>query len=69
MAVNLQRGTKTFKKVWPYALLGAVLFALNSGSELPYLARGYLTILELQAGFVVLYFLLRRKDSPPRDEL
>lgn len=61
-------GIKTPKVSWrllPFLALGALVFAFNSSLELNYLVKGYITLLELQAGIVVLYFLLAklRKSS------
>jgi hypothetical protein len=47
-------------RLLPFLCLGALIFAFNSSLELNYLVKGYLTLLELQAGIVVLYFLLAK---------
>lgn len=44
----------------PYAALGILVFALNSNLEFNYFVKGYLTILECQAGIVLVYFLMQR---------
>jgi uncharacterized membrane protein len=56
-------GVKIPKASWrllPFLALGALVFAFNSSLELNYLVKGYITLLELQAGIVVLYFLLAK---------
>ncbi|MDV3002134.1 MAG: hypothetical protein N5P05_003740 [Chroococcopsis gigantea SAG 12.99] len=45
----------------PLIFLGAGLFYLNSNAELNYFLRGYLTILELQGGALILYLLMKLK--------
>jgi uncharacterized membrane protein len=56
-------GVKIPKAGWrllPFLALGVLVFAFNSSLELNYLVKGYITLLELQAGIVVLYFLLAK---------
>jgi hypothetical protein len=56
-------GIKIPKSGWhllPFLVLGVLVFAFNSSLELNYLVKGYITLLELQAGIVVLYFLLTK---------
>ncbi|MFN6236456.1 hypothetical protein, partial [Microcystis sp.] len=56
-------GIKIPKSSWrllPFLVLGVLVFAFNSSLELNYLVKGYITLLELQAGIVVLYFLLAK---------
>ncbi|EPF20305.1 MAG: hypothetical protein EWV58_10225 [Microcystis aeruginosa Ma_MB_F_20061100_S19] len=47
-------------RLLPFLVLGVLVFAFNSSLELNYLVKGYITLLELQAGIVVLYFLLAK---------
>jgi hypothetical protein len=47
----------------PYLLFGLLLFAVNSSFNLNYFARGYLTILEIQVGIVILYFWLAKQKK------
>ncbi len=49
----------------PYAALGILIFSLNSGSELNYFMRGYLVILQAQAGIVMLYFAMSKFRKNP----
>ncbi len=53
-------GTPTWMRFAPYAAFGILLFSLNSATELNYFWRGYLVILEAQAGIVVLYFAMSK---------
>lgn len=53
-------GTPTWMRFAPYAAFGLLLFSLNSATELNYFWRGYLVILEAQAGIVVLYFAMSK---------
>lgn len=46
----------------PYAALGIVVFALNSSFEFNYFVKGYLTILQCQAGIVLVYYLMQRAN-------
>jgi uncharacterized membrane protein len=61
-------GVKIPKSRWrllPFLALGALVFAFNSSLELNYLAKGYVTLLELQAGIVILYFFLAKLGKSP----
>lgn len=42
----------------PFAALGAIAFSMTSTLPLNYLLRGYLVMLEAQAGLVAIYFLM-----------
>ncbi|MCU0567256.1 MAG: hypothetical protein MUF49_11735 [Oculatellaceae cyanobacterium Prado106] len=44
----------------PFVALGTLMFSLNSMIELPDLLRGYITLLEVQAGLLVAYFVARK---------
>lgn len=48
---------RRWPRLLPFLALGGVVFALNSAIEGNYLLKGYLTLLELQAAIVVIYFL------------
>jgi hypothetical protein len=52
--------SRGFFRVLPFLALGGIVFALNSTNEWNYFAKGYVTLLELQAAIVVLYFLTTR---------
>ena len=58
-------GTPSWMRFAPYAALGILIFSLNSGSELNYFMRGYLVILEAQAGIVLLYFAMSKFRKNP----
>ena len=53
-------GTPNLMRFAPYLALGILIFSLNSASELNYFLRGYLVILEAQAGIVLLYFAMSK---------
>jgi hypothetical protein len=53
-------GMPSWMRFAPYAALGILLFSLNSTSELNYFWKGYLTILQAQAGIVMLYFAMSK---------
>jgi uncharacterized membrane protein len=53
-------GTPNWMRFTPYLALGILVFSLNSASELNYFFRGYLVILEAQAGIVLLYFAMSK---------
>lgn len=42
----------------PFAALGVIAFSMTSTLPLNYLLRGYLVMLEAQAGLVTIYFLM-----------
>jgi hypothetical protein len=50
----------------PFVGLGAIVFALNSGIEMNYFFKGYLTLLELQTVIVVLFVLTKMSRSKNR---
>jgi hypothetical protein len=54
---------KTLAKMLPYALLGLAVFAFNSSLDLPYIVRGYSTLMEFQVGFLILYFLFQKRPT------
>ncbi|CBN57188.1 MULTISPECIES: hypothetical protein [Kamptonema] len=53
-------GKSTWMRLLPYAALGIVVFSLNSASDLNYFLKGYLVLLEAQAGIVLIYFLMSK---------
>lgn len=53
-------GKSTWMRLLPYAALGIVVFSLNSASDLNYFLRGYLVLLEAQAGIVLIYFMMSK---------
>lgn len=50
------RLSRSWIKLLPYAILGIVVFSLNSATDFNYILRGYLVLLESQIGLVVIYF-------------
>ena len=54
------------RKLSPYLLFGLLLFLLNSALSLNYWLKGYLTILELQAGILLIYFVLNKLKKQGR---
>jgi hypothetical protein len=48
------------KRFLPYAVFGAVAFSLASASHFNYFFRGYILLLEIQAGILLVYFLGNR---------
>ena len=44
-------------KLLPFLCLGGAVFVFNSQTDLNYMFRGYFTLLELQLGIAILYFL------------
>jgi len=59
-----QRQYLTGLRLLPYAALGALVFSLNSGTNLNYIFRGYLVLLEAQVGIVLIYFLMSKLTRP-----
>ena len=51
---------KSGLRLLPYAALGILVFAWNSQNDFNYFFKGYLALLECQAGIVVIYFLMTR---------
>lgn len=60
---GIRVGRKTLIKMLPYGILGLAVFSFNSSLDLPYIVRGYATLMEFQVGFLVLYFLLQKKNT------
>ena len=60
---GLRVGKKTLIKMLPYALLGLTVFSFNSSLDLPYVVRGYFTLMEFQVGFLILYFLSQKRSA------
>jgi hypothetical protein len=47
----------------PFLGLGLLIFTINSSLEMPYMVRGYVTLLEAQLGLLGL-FLARPRKTP-----
>ncbi|PSB02833.1 hypothetical protein C7B64_11425 [Merismopedia glauca CCAP 1448/3] len=47
-------------KLLPYTLVGLGVFWFNSETNLNYLFRGYLVLLEAQLGILIVYFLMSK---------
>lgn len=61
-------GTPNWMRFAPYAALGILVFSFNSTSELNYFWKGYLTILQAQAGIVMLYFAMSKFRKHSRNK-
>jgi hypothetical protein len=47
-------------KLSPYLVFGLLVFVFNSATSSNYWVKGYLTILELQAGIILIYFVITK---------
>ena len=67
---NLPQGSlyRSGLKLLPYLVLGGVVFAFNSQTNLNYMLRGYFTLLETQVGIVLIYFLMHRRTKVVKEE-
>ena len=61
-------GRYTWMRLLPYAALGILVFSLNSASDLNYFLRGYLVLLEAQAGIVLIYFMMSKLARSKKQE-
>jgi hypothetical protein len=52
----------------PYALFGLCTFSLTSVAELNYFFRGYLILLEIQTGILIVYLLMPKIYKITRDQ-
>jgi hypothetical protein len=61
MNINLpdKRSLLLFRLL-PFGALGGIIFVFNSNLEMPYLLRGYLTLMEAQVGLLALFFASRK---------
>jgi hypothetical protein len=55
----METSTKILKAS-PYIILGAVIFAMNSNSEMNFFWKGNLILLEAKVGIIVLFFILTK---------
>lgn len=62
-------GTPPWMRFAPYVALGILVFSFNSTSELNYFWKGYLTILQAQAGIVMLYFAMSQFRKHGKNKL
>jgi hypothetical protein len=44
----------------PLMAIGALIFAFNANQEMPYLIKGYVTLLEVQTGLLAVFFASRK---------
>jgi hypothetical protein len=58
--MNVSPSDRSLFRLLPFVALGAVIFAFNSNLEMPYLLRGYMTLLEAQVGLLALFFAGRK---------
>jgi hypothetical protein len=51
--------------------IGALIFSFNANQEMPYMIKGYLTLLEVQVGFLAVFWTSRKvmRFSKRRDGL
>lgn len=52
----------------PYAVCGATIFSLTSATNLNYVFRGYLVLLEAQVSIVLIYFLMAKLTRLNKDK-
>ncbi len=45
-------------QILPFIICGLIIFSVNSHLELNYFVKGYVTVLELQTIFLILYFFI-----------
>ncbi|MCT7979559.1 hypothetical protein [Laspinema olomoucense] len=62
MQLPLKHGKANIKKMSlvPFVILGILAFTGTSSLNLSYFWRGYVVLLETQAGLVILYFLMHK---------
>jgi hypothetical protein len=64
MSINvLNKSSKsrlTLFRLVPFAVLGALVFSFNANQEMPYMVKGYLTLLEIQVGFLAVFLTTRK---------
>lgn len=56
---NFKNNNKAFRYI-PYLIFGLFVFIFNSQLNLNYFIKGYISVLELQAGIILIYFLTSR---------
>ncbi len=71
MSINvLNKSSKsrlTLFRLVPFVALGALIFSFNANQEMPYMIRGYLTLLEIQAGFLAVFLATRKLRKSDKD--
>ena len=50
-------------RYFPYLILGSLILYTNSQLNLNYFLRGYLSLLELQIGIVVIFFIASKSKK------
>jgi hypothetical protein len=64
MSINvLDKSSKsrlTLFRLVPFAALGVLVFSFNANQEMPYMVKGYLTLLEVQVGFLAVFLATRK---------
>lgn len=58
--------TLSWTRLLPYIAFGILVFSLTSTTEMNYFLKGYLVLLEAQAGIVLIYFIGRKTGSDRR---
>ena len=59
---------QTWLRLIPYAALGMLIFSLTSTTEVNYFFRGYLVLIQAQAGIFVVYFVIAKIMKMRRDK-
>jgi hypothetical protein len=57
-----------FQRLLPYAVFGTVAFSLASASHLNFFLRGYLLLLGIQVGIVLVYFLEKKRTTSKKQQ-
>jgi hypothetical protein len=64
MSINvLNKSTRSrlsLLRLVPFAALGFLIFSFNANQEMPYMVKGYLTLLEVQVGFLAVFLATRK---------
>jgi hypothetical protein len=50
----------TLFRLVPFGAIGVLIFAFNANQDLPYMIKGYATLLEVQLAFLALFFMSRK---------
>lgn len=61
-------GNVSWMRLLPYVACGIVVFSLTSTTELNYVLKSYLVLLEAQAAIALIYFLTRMVRSNQRQD-
>jgi hypothetical protein len=50
----------TLFRLMPFVAIGMLIFSFNANQDVPYLLKGYATLLEVQLGCLALFFASRK---------